>query len=95
MNNKIVMSPNEMRILSKKFSLKSDEVKEILNSLNKEMNTLSKYWDGEAKKQFINKYNTDKRKMSELSERLQIISRDLTNITTQVEELDRRLSSRM
>lgn len=95
MNNKIVMNPDDMRNLSKKFSSKSEEVREILSLLNKEINTLSKFWDGEAKKQFINKYNSDRRKMSELSRQLQFISRDLNNITNQVEELDRKLSSRM
>ena len=33
MNNKIVMNPNEMRNLSKKFSSKSEEVRQILSSI--------------------------------------------------------------
>lgn len=95
MSNRILMTPHEMRNLSKKFSTKSEDVKEILSLLNKEINTLSKVWDGEAKKQFTNKYNVDRRKMSELSRQLQVISRDLNNITRQIEELDKGLSSRM
>lgn len=95
MSNKILMNPQEMRSLSKKFSTKSEDVREILSSLNKEINTLSKLWDGEAKKQFISKYDTDRRKMSELSRQLQLISRDLNNITNQIEKLDKELSFRM
>lgn len=95
MSNKIVMKPQEMRNLSSKFSRKSGEVKAILNTLNKEVGTLSNFWDGEAKKSFINKFNSDKRKINELSNKLEIISRNLNNIAKQIEDLDKNLSSRM
>ena len=95
MSNKIVMKPQEMRNLSSKFSRKSGEVKSILNTLNKEVNTLSNFWDGEAKKSFINKFNSDKRKINELSNKLEMISRNLNIISKQIEDLDKILSSRM
>lgn len=95
MASRIMITPEELRDSSSKFTQKSGEVTEIINFLSNEVQSLESTWDGAAQDQFFIAFNEMKEVLKQFPEVLNGISAQLSMVAQTLEETDAALASQL
>ncbi|AOA00455.1 WXG100 family type VII secretion target [Carnobacterium divergens] len=93
--SQIRLSPEELRTSAQKYTQGSDEIDSLLSNLKSEQENITQNWGGSASEKFSQQFTELSGKVTEFSQLLRDINRQLNEVATAVEETDREIASKI
>lgn len=93
MSNQIRMTPDTMRTRASQTDKQSQAMQELINAMDKLLQTLKGEWEGDAMRGYEDRYNKIKPSFTNAKELLDEIAHNLRETARIVEETDRNIAS--
>lgn len=93
MANQIRMTPDTMRTRASQTDQQSQTMQELINSMDRLLQTLKSEWEGDAMAGYEDRYNKIKPSFNNAKELLDEIAHNLRETARIVEETDRNIAS--
>lgn len=93
MANQIRMTPDTMRTRASQTDQQSQTMQELINSMDRLLQTLKSEWEGDAMAGYEERYNKIKPSFNNAKELLDEIAHNLRETARIVEETDRNIAS--
>mgnify|MGYP004463724587 FL=1 len=90
---RIALTTEELRGASTNFSTKAGELRELLNYLRQQVNSLESTWDGAAQNQFFVTFDEIAKNMDQIPEAIENIGNQLSAVATTMENTDNELAN--
>jgi WXG100 family type VII secretion target len=94
-SGRIKLSPDELRDSAIKYENGSEEIAQILKSLESEQNTIKENWEGDAFDSFDQQFTELAPKITEFSELLHDIREQLDRVADIIEQTDADIASQI
>lgn len=90
---RIALTTEELRSASTNFSTKAGELRELLNYLRQQVNSLESTWEGAAQNQFFVTFDEIAKNMDQIPEAIENIGNQLSAVATTMENTDNELAN--
>lgn len=88
MATRILVTPNELRNVSRQFQQGGDQTEQLTNRLTQALNGMQGQWDGMTKERFFQEFQSAQNNMKQFVQLLNSISQQLNSIADRFEQLD-------
>ncbi len=95
MSGQIRMTPEQMRARASEFGVQGDKTQEVINNMDRLLNSLQEEWEGAASRSFKQKFEELRPGFVKARELIEDINKVLSDTARIVEETDRELASQI
>lgn len=90
---RIALTTEELKSTSTNFTTKAGELRELLNYLRQQVNSLESTWDGAAQNQFFVSFDEIAKNMDQIPDMIENIGGQLLTVATTMEDTDNGLAN--